>query len=223
MKGKISEVFDSVQGEGLYLGVRQLFVRFFGCNLSCKFCDTKLDRFMEYEPEELFKELKLYQDDCHSISFTGGEPLLQKDFLREILQLTHKEGSRNYLETNGTLPRELEEVIDYLDIVAMDIKLPSSTGEFPYWRTHRRFLEIASLKEVFVKIVICHSTHVEDVINALDLVKEVNPAATIIFQPDSNTPLSALDSKIEYYKILCEERLLASCTIAQIHKFLGIK
>jgi len=223
MRGKISEVFDSAQGEGLYLGEKQLFVRFFGCNLQCRFCDTKLDRFMEYEPEELFAELKLYQDDYHSISFTGGEPLLQKDFLREILQLTHKEGSRNYLETNGTLPRELEEVIDYLDIVAMDVKLPSSTGDFPYWRTHRRFLEIASLKDVFVKIVICHSTHVEDVINALDLIKEVNPAATIILQPDSNEPLSALDSKIEYYKILCEQRSLASCTIPQIHKFIGVK
>jgi organic radical activating enzyme len=106
IKGRISEVFESVQGEGLYFGEKQIFVRFFGCNLSCKFCDTKLNRFLEYEPQELFEELKLYQDVYHSISFTGGEPLLQKDFLKQVLQLTQKEGYKNYLETNGTLDRK---------------------------------------------------------------------------------------------------------------------
>ncbi len=223
MKGRIAEVFDSVQGEGLYVGERQLFVRFFGCNLRCKFCDTKLDGFMEYEPQELFQELKLYEGDYHSVSFTGGEPLLQKDFLKEVLKLTQKEGFRNYLETNGTLPYELEELIDYLDIVAMDIKLPSSTGEFPYWRTHRKFLETASLKEVFVKIVICKSTHIEDIINALDLIKGVNPAVTVILQPDSNETFATLDSKIEYYKMLCENHYLCGCTIPQVHKLAGWK
>lgn len=223
MKGRITEVFDSVQGEGIYVGEKQLFVRFFGCNLTCKFCDTALDRFMEYEPTELFAELKLYQDDYHSISFTGGEPLLQKDFLREILGLTRQDGFKNYLETNGTLPRELEGVIDYLDIVAMDMKLPSSTGDFPYWRTHRRFLEVASAKEVFVKMVICNSTRTQDVRDALDLIKEVNPAATVIFQPDTNTRSAALDSKIEHFKLLCDQRFLASCAIPRIHKLAGLK
>jgi len=72
MKAKIVEVFESIQGEGLYLGEKQIFVRFFGCNLNCNFCDTRPDRFMEYEPQELFKEIELYQDKYHSISFTGG-------------------------------------------------------------------------------------------------------------------------------------------------------
>jgi len=128
MKAKIAEVFDSVQGEGLYLGERQIFVRFFDCNLNCSFCDTKPDRFTEYEPQELFQEIKLYHQHYHSISFTGGEPLLYKDFLKEILKLTRRHGYKHYLETNGTLAAELEELIDHIDIVAMDLKLPSSTG-----------------------------------------------------------------------------------------------
>ena len=86
MKAKIAEVFDSVQGEGIYLGERQLFVRFFGCNLSCDYCDTRPDRYLEYEPHELFDEIKLYGNNFHSICFTGGEPLLQKDFLKVVLQ-----------------------------------------------------------------------------------------------------------------------------------------
>ena len=150
IKGKIAEVYKSVQGEGIYLGEKQIFVRSFGCNLNCRFCDTKLDSFREYEPQELFKEIKLHQDNHRSVSFTGGEPLLQKDFLKEILKLTQKCGLRNYLETNGTLPDELKEVIDYVDIVAMDLKLPSSTGLCGFWGEHRRFLELASRKEVFL-------------------------------------------------------------------------
>ena len=137
MKARIVEVFDSIQGEGLYLGEKQIFVRFFGCNLSCSFCDTKPDRFMEYEPHELIKELKLYKSKYHSISFTGGEPLLAKDFLKEVFKATAKDGHRHYLETNGTLHFELEELIDYIDIVAMDVKLPSSSGMGNLWHQHR--------------------------------------------------------------------------------------
>ena len=223
MKGRIHEVFDSVQGEGLYVGERQLFVRFFGCNLRCKFCDTRLESFMEYEPHELLQELKLYEDEYHSVSFTGGEPLLQKDFLKEALKLTREEGFRNYLETNGTLPYDLEEVIDYLDIVAMDIKLPSSTGDFSYWRTHRKFLEIASSKEIFVKLVICKSTHVEDIIKAVHLIRWVNSAITVILQPDTHDASFSIDKKIEYYKTLCENHYLSSCVIPQVHKAIGYR
>ena len=158
MKGRIAEVFDSIQGEGLYLGEKQIFVRFYGCNIECKFCDTKLSSFMEYEPEELFRELKLHQDKYHSVSFTGGEPLLQKDFLKELMKLTRKEKHKNYLETNGILHEALKEVIDYVDIVAMDLKLPSSTGLSDFWEEHRLFLKIAAQREVFLKTVVCSRT-----------------------------------------------------------------
>jgi len=172
MKGRIAEVFDSIQGEGLYLGEKQIFVRFFGCNLACKFCDTKLHSFMEYEPEELFQELKLYQDKYHSVSFTGGEPLLQKDFLKELMQMTRRHNFRNYLETNGILHEALKEVIDYVDIVAMDLKLPSSTGLGDFWEEHRLFLKIASQREVFLKAVICSQTKEEDLKKGLRMMRE---------------------------------------------------
>jgi len=102
MKGKIAEVFQGVQGEGLYLGETQVFVRFFGCNLQCGFCDTRLDRFAEYGARELLDEIRLYKDAVHSVAFTGGEPLLQKDFLKEILQLTKGQGYKNYLDRQSS-------------------------------------------------------------------------------------------------------------------------
>lgn len=223
MKGKISEVFNSVQGEGLYLGEKQIFVRFFGCNLSCKFCDTRLDRFTEYEPEELFEEIKLYQNDFHSISFTGGEPLLQKDYLKEILKLTSGHGYKNYLETNGTLAGELAEVIDYLDIVAMDLKLPSSAEMGRLWGMHRKFLKIAAQKEVFLKTIICQSTREEDLREALALIKEVHQAGILVLQPNSYENDGSLTGKLASFKAICTQENVVACVIAQMHKIAGIR
>jgi organic radical activating enzyme len=223
MKARISEIFESAQGEGLYLGERQLFIRFFGCNLSCGFCDTKLKRFMEYEPQELLEEIKLYGNGAGSIAFTGGEPLLQKDFLKEVLILTRKEGYKNYLETNGTLPGELEELIDFVDVVAMDIKLPSSAGMGNLWMLHRKFLKVASKKEVFIKAVICQSTKEMDLKDALDLIREVNLSAVLVLQPNSYEDLEALTKKCEKFKELCRKGSVTACIIPQMHKIVGIK
>jgi len=223
MKGRIFEVFESIQGEGLYLGERQLFVRFFGCNLSCKFCDTKLDCFMEYEPAELLAELKLYQNGYHSIAFTGGEPLLQADFLKETLKLTRQAGYKNYLETNGTLAGELENIIDYVDIVAMDLKLPSSTGMGRLWGLHRKFLKIASAKEVFLKAVICQSTIEEDLREALKLIKEINNSLILVLQPNSYEDKRSLLEKAENFKGICRQEGITACVIPQMHKFLGVR
>ena len=46
----LSEVFSSIQGEGLYVGDRHLFVRFAGCNLNCQYCDTPDSRAVGNKP-----------------------------------------------------------------------------------------------------------------------------------------------------------------------------
>jgi len=223
MKARIAEVFESIQGEGIYLGEKQLFVRFFGCNLSCKFCDTKLDRFTEYEPQELFNELRLYQDDYQAVSFTGGEPLLQKDFLKEVLKLTVSHGYKNYLETNGTLSGELKDVIGYLDIVAMDIKLPTSTGMPNFWGLHRKFLKIASQKEVFIKMVISTHTEKEDLLEAAKLINEINKGAILVLQQDSFGHNQAMENKLRTFKNTCLKEGITTCVIPQMHKAMGLR
>lgn len=223
MKGKISEVFDSVQGEGIYIGEKQIFVRFFGCNLECKYCDTKLDSFREYEPEELFREINLYRNGQHSVSFTGGEPLAQKDFLKKTLELTSGDGFKNYLETNGTLPGALEEVIEYVDIVAMDIKIPSSTWLSSFWDEHRRFLEIASRKEVFLKATICETTEEEDFRECVKLIKEINKSAILVLQPNDFDRLAKIIGKLKKFKSISRKENVIACVIAQMHKVAGLK
>jgi organic radical activating enzyme len=223
IKGRISEVFDSIQGEGLYLGERQVFVRFFGCNLSCRYCDTKLSSFMEYEPQELYREIKMYLKGHHSVSFTGGEPLLQKDFLREVLRLTHKDKIRNYLETNGTLPEALKDVIDYVHIVAMDLKLPSSTGLGSFYDVHRSFLNIASQKEVFIKVVVCECTEEGDFVDGLRMISSAARGTILILQPESGVQSDALENKLEAFKAMCKRERITTCVIPQVHKIAGVK
>jgi organic radical activating enzyme len=223
MKGKINDIFESMQGEGIYLGEEQLFVRFFGCNLGCNFCDTKTKDFREYEPQQLMEELRVYQNTYHSVSFTGGEPLLQKDFLKEAMALTKNAGYKNYLETNGILHKELEEVIDLADFIAMDLKLPSSTGQRAFWQEHLAFLRVASRKEVFLKAVVCHSTTGADLRQAIDLIKEINSALILVLQPNSFDDDARLRKKIHTFKEICAKEGIQGCIIPQIHKILDLK
>jgi organic radical activating enzyme len=223
-KARISEIFESVQGEGIYLGEQQIFVRFFGCNLSCSFCDTRWLPFMEYEPQELLEEIRLYRGDYHSVSFTGGEPLLQKDFLKEALRLTMREGFRNYLETNGTLPGELAEVIDYVDIVAMDLKFPSAAGMGFLWGLHRKFLKIAAARaEVFLKAIICADTQAEDLLDAVLLIREFRCLPVLVLQPNSFQQGAAMERKAQEFQEFCRGHGVTSCVIPQMHKLAGIR
>ena len=70
---RIKEIFESIQGEGPFIGYKQLFIRFCGCNLNCRYCDTDFDKesSKEYSIEELVSICN-QKKDCHSVSLTGG-------------------------------------------------------------------------------------------------------------------------------------------------------
>lgn len=224
MTGRINEIFESIQGEGIYFGERQVFARFSGCNLKCNYCDTDFESYREYQPRELLLEIKAFGSGFHSLSFTGGEPLLQKDFLKESLRLVKANGYTTYLETNGTLANELQEVIGDVDIVAMDIKLPSATGlERGYWREHRDFIKVARAKEVFIKVVVTNSAKREEFIVALELLKETGYAGTVVLQPDSFADREGLETTLSSFKELCEKDFIPVRVIPQMHKIMGVR
>lgn len=223
MKGRITEIFESVQGEGIYFGQRQIFIRLSGCNLNCKFCDTRHKDFIEFEAQVVLDKIRSYNNEHEVLSFTGGEPLLQKDFLKKIFKLTHACGYKNYLETNGTLPDELEEVIEDVDIVAMDLKLPSSTGLRSYWHQHHRFLKIASSKNAFLKAVVCEDTTQDDLKETVALIKEVDPSSILVLQPNSYECDVNLENKINKFRDICLEEDIVTCVIPQMHKIIGVK
>jgi len=224
-KAKINDVFISMQGEGKYLGHEQCFVRFYGCNLGCDFCDTKLDTYKDYTVDELVGKIKsiIGNRKIHSISFTGGEPLTQRDFLLELLPRLKAEGFTNYLETNGMLFNEMFDIIDYVDIIAMDMKLPSSTKAEAAWQEHEQFLNTTKGKEIFVKLIICKDTTLEDVEKAVAIVSEANFKITFVLQPNTAQLGRELAEKLQEFKKFSKDHLDDVRVIPQVHKLAGIK
>ena len=231
MHAKILEIFRSIQGEGPYAGTAQVFVRFFECNMHCVWCDTPASigdttrNYKEMTTEDLFAQVQGLYDGCHSVSITGGEPLLQKDFLKTFLPQLRQAGMKVYLETNGTLPQELAEVIEDVDVIAMDIKLPSSTGEKAYWHEHEEFVRIALKKEVFIKTVISKDTNDDDVRLAVDLVKRIDPGIVFILQPnyfDMRDRGGCAAQCVELQKY-CSKFLDDVRIIPQMHKYMKLR
>jgi len=227
MKGYVRELFTSIQGEGIKIGQRQTFVRFLGCNLSCHYCDTPdaqkkegcfvyRDSVFENPIEVDFLLQKITED---VVAITGGEPLLQIDFLLELCKEINKMNKRIYLDTNATLPNELEKIINYVSTVALDFKIPTATGEREFWSEHEQCLKIATLKEVFVKIVINKDVILQEIDTVCDIMERVGSNITLVIQPVFGERISAiLDIQEKALHKLTDVRI-----IPQVHKYLGLQ
>lgn len=243
------EMFSSIQGEGIFVGSRQAFVRFHGCPLSCDYCDSR-DTVFDSPPETCRVELRPGSGDValiknpvelaqvadvlegwmldsphahHSISLTGGEPLLHHKVLKSWLPSLRRL-LPIFLETNGVLHAELSECIDLIDYVSMDVKLPSTSGIEGLWEEHLAFMRIASRRNLYVKTVVGHSTTVEEVKKTCELILSVDRSIPLVIQPVTSScgeaGVSAL-SLLEFQKtaagLLEEVRV-----IPQTHRFLGL-
>ncbi len=229
MNAKILEIFQSTQGEGKYIGVPQVFVRFFECNMHCVWCDTPHSigdttrHYKEFTLDSLVSEIKALWGQSHSVSITGGEPLVQAEFINTLTPVLRGLGMTVYLETNGVLPKELAQVIDGVDIIAMDIKLPSSTQCKAYWQEHDEFLQIARTKDLFVKVVISNATVKEEVLQAAELVKRHAPDVPFILQPNFFDMKEGVVAKCQEFQNDCLKHLPNVRIIPQIHKFLKVR
>ncbi len=230
---EISEIFSSIQGEGPYLGVKQVFVRFGRCNMHCGYCDElekmKEGKFSTLTLERVLAEIQRFEKEKgahHSVSLTGGEPLFYAPFLANLLPHLKEMGVKTYLETNGTLPAQLRDVIRWVDVVAMDLKPTSSTGDKEYGREHWEFLKIALEKELFVKVVVTPSTTFEDIRACAYLVKSVSGRIPFIFQPVSEPfgiNMEALKLIETSFFAEAKKHLFDVRVIPQMHKIWGVR
>jgi organic radical activating enzyme len=206
MKTYLSEIFSSIQGEGPYVGERHLFVRFCGCHRDCVFCDTNTERtetvLVENDPgsgafEQVPNPLSVEQvmelirnvdrkKNNRRISLTGGAPLLQAHFLRELLPHLSADEYSIYLETAGDLVQQLKSIIEWVDIVAMDVKLSSVTKEPNTFPAHWQFLKTCRDfdVEVFVKMVLSAETNDGELIEAAKGIRKAGGTDTlVVLQP----------------------------------------
>ena len=131
-KYKVAEKFVSINGEGKRAGQLAVFVRFAGCNLKCRYCDT----MWANEPDVSFdimtdEQILSYILDTKvkNVTLTGGEPLLQIDFLIELFRKAKEMGIHTTLDTSGNPYTEKEpfyskwlELMKYTDLILLDIK-----------------------------------------------------------------------------------------------------
>ena len=119
---KVNEIFHSIQGESTYVGRACVFVRLAGCNPRCTYCDTTYayEAGEELEIGSIIDRVASYQ--CHLVSVTGGEPLIQEKtpaLIRRLLE----QGHEVLLETNGT--QDISRV-DERCVKIVDVKCPTS-------------------------------------------------------------------------------------------------
>lgn len=242
-KGYISEVFVSFQGEGAHVGRRHLFVRLAGCNLRCGYCDTpdSLERTQGYslwtgdertvhknpvsarELGQIITEMLRREQPIDAIALTGGEPLVQADFLAAVL----REGAIDtpvLLETNGVLPNKLSELLEFVDIISMDLKLPSNTGEGSFWNEHAQFLDIGKGRDLYVKIVVDEGTEAADVERAAELVSLHAPRVEVYLQPmvDSMGRVAITPAKLAQLYKIGRKHMESLRVLPQTHKAIGL-
>jgi organic radical activating enzyme len=243
LKAGMSEIFSSLQGEGLRVGERHLFLRFRGCNLRCRYCDTP-EALREQGPcrarlpqgdrsqdnplgvEELLRAVASFSPRLNPwVSLTGGEPLLWDGFLGELLPQLRRFGYRTYLETNGTLADALPALLRHLDLVAMDLKPPSAmTDGQDVFPAHEAFLDGLGEVPLFAKLVVALDTNVVEVSRAASVLARHAPRAALVLQPVTprggvRSPSSA---QLLQLAAAADRHVREVRVIPQVHRHLGL-
>ncbi|NTV52095.1 MAG: 7-carboxy-7-deazaguanine synthase QueE [Candidatus Firestonebacteria bacterium] len=204
----MAEIFASIQGEGPWIGYRQVFLRLAGCAEKCAYCDTPQSR--QFRPRlgrmvfpgsakavrlsnpltagktvSLIGELLQRIEPCHSLAVTGGEPLEQVEFLKACVgELKTKPWSLPVmLETNGHQVGAFKQIRCDIDFVSADIKLRSATGVPTPWIRHAEFLKASQPLSGCVKLVVVPATSRAEVAKAARLARESAPGWDLVLQP----------------------------------------
>lgn len=210
----VSEIFSSIQGEGKFTGYSTTFIRLYGCNCRCLYCDSmyavtgRRKKFLGID-KILYIVTKMRNQH---ICITGGEPLLQAEELYPLIYELVERGYKVGIETNGTIKIDDDYPRSYF--YTMDVKCPSSGME--KLNVYENLLELQAQDEV--KFVI---SDLYDYEFAKNVLQKYPTKASIIFSPVfGNDGTNSIDLVTE---LIAEDKPINARIGLQLHRFLNVK
>ncbi|MFH0988983.1 MAG: 7-carboxy-7-deazaguanine synthase QueE [bacterium] len=215
---QISEIFHSIQGEGMLAGTPSVFIRTSICNLRCWWCDTP---YTSWAPElEQMTVSQIYSRVRHlaanqaspsrHVVITGGEPLLQRHELPDLCAILSADGYHCTIETNATIFIPLR-----AQLISMSPKLSNSTPRGKFERSHERYRLRPDVISQYLELYRPPDANVQfkfvidsenDLIEVERLAQQASiPLENILLMPQAREQ-DELREKTEWLKTLCQRR-----------------
>ncbi len=214
----ISEIFESIQGEGILAGTPSAFIRTSGCNLRCSWCDTSYTSWNP-EGEELDIDHITSEIDgmADNVVITGGEPFLQP----ELPELCREINDRHRtIETNATVYQDID-----VELVSMSPKLSNSTPMDSEWGdiheekriNHRVIDRFISSHDYQLKFVVSDEEDIEEIEDLLESLKRYE-RNRVLLMPEG-VKAGELREKQRWVADLCRDRGFRFSPRLHIHLF----
>jgi len=166
---KVSEIFESIQGEGINVGKPSVFLRTALCNLACTWCDTKYTwDWKNFDYEKEVKEMeteqvreKIIQYDSKNLVITGGEPMMQQKELESLLEVLKSDNYFVEIETNGTIEPSTK-MQEYVNQWNVSPKLANSGNDVKSRENEKCYELFAALPNAFFKYVVANKKDVAE-------------------------------------------------------------
>jgi len=217
MTMKVHEIFESICGEGPVIGVPAIFIRLYGCNLKCDFCDTKQDDFYDISVNDVSEAISASVNGTRVVCWTGGEPTIQLNEMLRTISLLKTSGFDfdHIVETNGTIITA-DIVKANKDKISVWIISPKDNQTAKYWIT-----------AIHDDKTLVNMIHLKFVISSFDELPSelgnmrfyVQPKLTVDGDSD---PVSAFKSLVEQmWKFIV---IVPNVVILpQLHKIMGVR
>ncbi|HLS27963.1 MAG TPA: 7-carboxy-7-deazaguanine synthase QueE [Opitutales bacterium] len=222
----ITEIFQSIQGEGMLTGVPSIFVRTGGCNLRCNWCDTPYASWSPEGSEMTLDEIeaKVKSLPGRHVVLTGGEPMIARN-IRDLAVRFRKSGYHITIETAGTIgPDEID-----CDLASISPKLSNSTPDERFSEAWRNRHEATRLQPDVLrnwidhypyqlKFVVSELKDLEEIESLIDELDRPIPRDQILLMPEGIDKKS-LDKRSRWLVDLCREKGYRYCPRLHISLF----